>query len=164
MLMRSQAPPPPMMMATPPPMMAQQPGPQQQHNAWGGDFQAFVEGKGKAREASPQMQQQMQQQPMNQYTPQMGYTPYVPRFQPLSHTTYAPQPFQQQQPQFQQPVHEQVDTAKLDAEFERALAEHQELEASQTKDAAQDKVADDGELQSALAQPREGQGQPDFEA
>ncbi|KAI5449872.1 Peroxisomal membrane signal receptor PTS1 [Naganishia albida] len=175
MLMRSQAPPPPMMMATPPPMMQPMMGQGQQQqqgpHAWGGDFQAFVDGKGKAREASPQMQQMQQQQPaMTQYTPQMGYSPYVPRFQPLSHTTYAPQPFQhQQQPAFQPPaVQEQVDTAKLDAEFERALAEHRELEAAQKedrrgaeKDAA---VADDGELQSALAQPREGDGQPDFEA
>jgi hypothetical protein len=167
MLMRSQAP-PPMTTFSPGPSgfspQMQGPGPMQQQHAWGGDFQSFVEGKGKSREAPPPSQV-MQQQPMNQgYNPQMGYTPYVPRFQPLSHTSYAPQQYQPQQFQqpLQQPQEAQVDTAKLDAEFERALAEHQELEAAQ-----KDTVQDDGELQSALAQQseqRDGNGQPDFEA
>lgn len=172
MLMRSQAPPPMTMAPVPSGFSPQMQGPgpmqQQQQNGWGGDFQAFVEGKGKSREAPPQqvMQQMQQGSAMNQgYNPQMGYTPYVPRFQPLSHTSYAPQQYQPQQ--FQQPLQQPaqeaiVDTAKLDAEFERALAEHQELEAAQ-----KDAVQDDGELQSALAQQseqRDGDGQPDFEA
>ncbi|KAJ9091162.1 hypothetical protein QFC20_007720 [Naganishia adeliensis] len=138
MLMRSQAPPPMTMAPVPSGFSPQMQGPgpmqQQQQHGWGGDFQAFVEGKGKSREAPPQqvMQQMQQGSAMSQGRSNN------PHKKPI------------------------VDTAKLDAEFERALAEHQELEAAQ-----KDAVQDDGELQSALAQQseqRDGDGQPDFEA
>lgn len=162
MMMRSQGPAPTMM-----PQMQHQP--QQQH-AWGGDFQSFVEGKGKAREsaASPAPMMQHPVQPQS-YAPMMGgmgmgmglgmnagYTPsyssFTPRYtaQPLSHTTYAPQPQETAQ----------VDPAQLDAEFERAEREHQEQLAQETT-----AVQDDAEIQEALGQQKpDGDNQPDFEA
>lgn len=151
--------------APPPMLMRQQAPPPVQQHAWGGDFQAFVEGKGKGREVAQPMSQVSQvQQGFTQGFTQggMGYTPTYPRFsQPLTHTSFQPhyQPQQQHQPQPQQ---QQQDPALLEAEFERALAEHQELERSSPAQATQAEVPDtETELQNALAQPHEG---PDFEA
>jgi hypothetical protein len=165
---------PPMMMRNQGPVVPQmqfQPAPQQQQHSWGGDFQSFVEGKGKGREtASPAPMMQYPSQPQS-YAPMMGgmgigmgmgmntgftpsYSSFTPRYtaqQPLSHTTYAPQ---------SQEVG-QVDPVHLDAEFERAEREHQEALARETATT----VEDDKEIQEALGQQkRDGDNQPDFEA
>ncbi|GHJ89060.1 hypothetical protein NliqN6_5462 [Naganishia liquefaciens] len=175
MMMRNQGPAPSMMMMPPPQMpQQQQQQQQQQQHSWGGDFQSFVEGKGKAREsASPAPMMHQQQPPQaSSYASMMagmggmglgmgmntGYTPsyssFTPRYasQPLSHTTYAPQTQETAQ----------VDPAQLDAEFARVEREHAE-QLEREKGGEQEEK--DQEIQEAVGQQKpEGDNQPDFEA
>ncbi|KAJ9111768.1 hypothetical protein QFC22_006427 [Naganishia vaughanmartiniae] len=183
---------PPMMMPSQAPAPALHYAPQQQQpqqgNAWGGEFQQFAgSGKGKAREitsgSEPYQQQQYTgyaggqgQGYMPSFAPGMGMNSgmgmmgmgmgmgagyagmqnYQPQ-QPLSHTSYVPQQ--------QQPV---VETANMEEAFERAMKEHEELEAQQQ---AKPKESEESDVQRALSgddqkaeEDKERFNNPDFEA
>lgn len=186
MMMPSQAPAPALLFAPQHQQPQQQQGPAQ-GNAWGGEFQQFVgSGKGKAREVVSGGEAYQQQHTgyaggqgqgyMPSFAPGMGMNTGMGMMgmgmgmgggyaglqtyqsqQPLSHTSYLPQQ--------QQPV---VDSTNMEEAFERAMKEHEELEAQQQ---AKPEQKEENDVQRALSgddqkaeEDKERFNNPDFEA